>query len=130
MPTDCSADSSCHNTNEYNESPNSFEVMLFEYPKNIGKIKLHKWRDQVWNIIPKLIQFQKTAKVGGVGKILTPWIKFIILSSWLSSTLHQRRVNSKCISHSWALYPETWDIYPCFLENMPKFLGMIFEKIC
>ena len=25
-----------------NESPNSFEVMLFEYPKNIGKIKLHK----------------------------------------------------------------------------------------
>ena len=43
--------------------------MLFEYPKNIGKIKLHKWRDQVWNIIPKLIQFQKTAKVGGVGKI-------------------------------------------------------------
>ena len=69
MPTDCNADRSCQNTNEYNESPNSFEVMLFEYPKNIGKIKLHKWRDQVWNIIPKLIQFQKTAKVGGVGKI-------------------------------------------------------------
>ena len=36
---------------------------------------------------------------------------------------------SKCISQSWTLYPETWDRYPFFLENITKFLGQIFKKI-
>ena len=48
--------------------------------------------------------------------------------NWLNILIFSKI--SECISHSWALCPETWDIYPCFLENMPKILGMIFELNC